>query len=46
MAEHPDIALLKSDKIGKVLAQGLAELYREKPSFPVDYFAKWLLNYS
>ena len=46
MADHPDIAFLKSDKVGKVLAAGLSELYREKPTFPIDYFAKWLLNYS
>ena len=46
MAEHPDISFLKSDKVGKVLAAGLSELYREKPTFPIDYFAKWLLNYS
>jgi len=46
MADHPDIAYLKSDDIGKVLAQGLAEVYRVKPTFPVDYFSRWLLNYS
>jgi hypothetical protein len=44
--EHPDISYLKSDDIGKVIAQGLSELYRERPKFPVDYLAKWLYNYS
>lgn len=44
--EHPDISYLKSDEIGKVIAQGLSELYRERPKFPVDYLAKWLYNYS
>lgn len=46
MSDHPNIAYLKSDTIGKVLATGLAETYRVKPKFPVDFFAKWLLNYS
>merc|ERR1712110_334120 len=46
MAEHPDINYLKQDGIGKVVAVGLAELYKEKPKFPIDYLAKWLLNYS
>ncbi|KAL4455834.1 hypothetical protein ABPG74_003244 [Tetrahymena malaccensis] len=41
-----DIQYLKQDNIGKVLAKGLAVLYQEKPKFPVDYLAKWLLNYS
>lgn len=46
MAEDPDIAYLMKDDIGKVLAKGLAEVYRKKPTFPVDFLAKWLLNYS
>ena len=46
MSDHPDITYLKSDAIGKVLAAGLAETYRMRPKFPIDYFAKWLLNYS
>ena len=46
MAEHPDIAYLKQDHIGRVIASGLAEIYREKPKFPVEYLAHWLLNYS
>lgn len=44
--EHPDIGYLKSDQVGKVVAIGLAELYRVKPEFPIDYLAKWLYNYS
>ena len=44
--EHADIQYLKKDAVGKVVAQGLAELYRERPQFPVDYLAKWLYNYS
>lgn len=37
---------LKQDNIGKVLSKGLAVLYSEKPKFPVDFLAKWLLNFS
>jgi hypothetical protein len=44
--EHADISYLKSDHVGKVVAIGLAELYRVKPQFPIDYLAKWLHNYS
>lgn len=43
--EHPDIKYIKTPEIGKVIAQGLAAVYLEKPDFPVDYLAKWLLNY-
>jgi hypothetical protein len=46
MAEPEDITYLKQDNIGKVVASGLAELYKEKPTFPIDYLARWLLNYS
>lgn len=45
-AEHLDIQYLKSDGVGKVISQALAELYREKPQFPIDYLTKWLYNYS
>ena len=44
--EHPDIKYLKEDPIGPVLSKGLAVLYREQPQFPIEYLAKWLLNYS
>jgi Dpy-30 motif len=29
-----------------VIAKGLAVMYKEKPEKPVDFLAKWLLNYS
>lgn len=41
-----DIQYLKQDNIGKVLSKGLAVLYKEQPKFPVDFLAKWLLNFS
>jgi hypothetical protein len=45
---------LKSEEIGRVLAKGssithkigMAELYKTQPTFPVNYLANWLLNYS
>lgn len=36
---------LKQDEIGDVIAQAIAEMYLQKPQFPVDYLANWLLNY-
>jgi len=46
MAKLPaDIQYLLDDKIGLVLSEGLNVLYRVQPRHPVDYFAKWLLNY-
>lgn len=32
--------------IGDVIAKGLATVYKEKPTNPVDFFAKWLLMQS
>ena len=43
--EHPDITYIKKPEIGKVIAQGLAAVYLQKPDFPIDYLAKWMLNY-
>lgn len=44
--EHPDAAYIKQDKLGVVIAKGLAVMYKTQPSNPVDFLAKWLLNYS
>ena len=44
-AEHPDIKYLKRDDIGAVMAKGLSETYEANPKNPVEFFAKWLLNY-
>ena len=46
MKPSPDIIYLQQPEIGKVIARGLAILYREQPRFPIDYLAKWLLNNS
>lgn len=29
-----------------VIAKGLAVMYKQKPKNPVDFLAKWLLNYA
>lgn len=44
--EHPDAAYIKTEDLGLVIAKGLAVLYKTQPSNPVDFLAKWLLNYS
>lgn len=43
--EHPDAEYIKSDDLGLVVAKGMAALYKNQPQNPVDYLAKWLLNY-
>ena len=43
--EHGDIKYLKRDDIGAVMAKGLSETYQANPKNPVEFFAKWLLNY-
>ena len=43
---HPDSQYIMQDKIGVVIAKGLAQVYKEKPRNPVDFFAKWLLHQS
>jgi hypothetical protein len=44
--EHANITYLKQDDIGLVISKGMAVLYKEHPKNPVDYLAKWLLNYA
>lgn len=46
VSEHPDAAYIKRDDLGLVIAKGLAVMYKTQPSNPVDFLAKWLLNYS
>lgn len=41
-----DAEYLKSEEIGKVIAKGMAVLYKTNPANPVDYLGKWLLNQS
>lgn len=46
VVEHPDAAYIKSDDLGVVIAKGLAVMYKSQPANPVDFLAKWLLNYA
>ena len=41
-----DAEYLKSPELGGVIAKGMAVLYKTEPKNPVDFLAKWLLNYS
>ena len=41
-----DAEYLKSDELGLVIAKGMAVMYQTNPKNPVDFLAKWLLNYS
>jgi len=46
MAKRSDADYLKSEEIGLVIAKGMGVLYKQNPKNPVDFLAKWLLNYS
>ena len=41
-----DIQYLMKDEIGKVISEGLSVLYEQNPAHPIDYLAKWFLNYA
>lgn len=43
-ASHPDAQYLMKPEIGSIIAKGLSVVYKEQPSNPVDFFAKWLLK--
>lgn len=40
------MAYLKQDKIGRVIAQGLSQVFQQRPDKPVTFLAHWLLNHS
>lgn len=40
-----DIDYLKNKEIGGVISKGLAEAYIKKPSRPIEFLAKFLLNH-
>ena len=42
--EHPDVTYLKQDNIALMLSKCLSQTYMEKPSDPIEYFAKALLK--
>jgi hypothetical protein len=43
--QDPIEEILKSP-LKEVLVKGFAELYKQRPAFPVEFFGKWLKNYS
>ena len=43
--QHADIKYLKQDNIGIVISKGLTATYEQRPKNPIEFFAKWLLNY-
>lgn len=43
---HPHTQFLKREEIGLILSKALAETYKAQPSKPIEYFSKFLLNYS
>lgn len=46
VSEHTSITYLKSEELSRVLADGFALLYHNRPQFPVTYLANYLLNHS
>jgi hypothetical protein len=42
-ALHPVSEYIMQPEIGLVIAKGLSVAYKEKPTNPIDFFAKWLL---
>ena len=43
---HPDVRYLMHESISMVLSQALAETLDQKPTDPVDFFAKFLLHHN
>ena len=41
-----DADYIKSKELGAVIAKGMAVMYKQQPKQPVDFLAKWLLNYA
>ena len=42
--DSSDADYLKSEDVGRVIAKGMAVLYKTQPQNPVDFLGKWLLN--
>jgi len=47
MADYvSDADYLKSKDLGSVIAKGMAVMYKTDPQNPIDFLAKWLINYA
>ena len=44
--EHHDIAYYKREDICMILSKGLATTCENQPRNPIEYFGKWLMEYS
>ena len=44
--EHNDVSFLKNSEISNIITKGLSMLVSVHPEKPIDYLAKWLLNYN
>jgi hypothetical protein len=44
--EHPNVEYIKREDIGMVISKGLAVTYKMQPKNPIDFMAKWLLQYA
>ena len=42
---HGDINYLMQDQIGVVISRGLTATYEQRPKNPIEYFARWMLNF-
>lgn len=45
-SDHSNISYLKQDEIGVVLAQALADLYKNQPKNQLRFLGNWLVNHS
>ena len=44
--EHSDVAYYKKEEICMILSKGLANTCEQQPRNPIEYFGKWLQEYS
>ena len=45
-AEHKDLTYIKREDISLIISKGLASTVKYHPRNPIEYFAKWLLEYN
>ena len=43
--DSEEMTYLKQDQISEVISEGLAKVFERSPKYPIDFLAKWLLNY-
>ena len=45
-ANEDPIKAIQNSPLKDVLVRGFAELYKQRPDFPIEFLGKWLKNYS